>query len=130
MKSFVVWVLLLLVALSSWGIWKYQNTKAGRVNNLQITTTSPPIGQGVLPEERIRFAREFEKQFHDKGMDAAVNTQGQLEKTIIIRGNIVNGPLVFRMAKSKASIQDLREMGFKSLILTDGKATWNVYLKN
>jgi hypothetical protein len=62
--------------VSSWGFWNYQKDKTGHVNYLQISTSSPAIGQSVLPEQRIIFAKGFEKLFHDKGMDAKVTTHG------------------------------------------------------
>jgi hypothetical protein len=34
------------------------------------------------------------------------------------------------MKDSVDAIKDLREMGFKHLIMTDGKATWDIDLKN
>jgi hypothetical protein len=32
------------------------------------------FGQGVLPEQRIKLVKDFEKQFHVKGMDATITT--------------------------------------------------------
>jgi hypothetical protein len=41
MKTIIVWVLLLLVALSSWSIWKYQGTGTGKIKFVKVTTNSP-----------------------------------------------------------------------------------------
>jgi hypothetical protein len=68
--------------------------------------------------------------FHDKNMDAKVTTTGDKQTIVTISGPIVIGPIVHKMKDSVDAIQDLREMGFKHLIMTDGKATWDIDLKN
>jgi hypothetical protein len=130
MKTSLVWVLLLVVTVSSWGIWNYYRNIAGHVNHLQVTTKSPATGQNVLPEQRIIFATGFEKMFHDKGMDAKVTTNGDKQTIVTISGPIVIAPIVHKMKDNVDAIQDLREMGFKHLIMTDGKASWDIDLKN
>ena len=106
------------------------NTKDEQVTYLQITTTSPAIGQDVLPEQRIQFANDFEKQFYDKGIDAIVTTHGDQQNFITISGKIVNEKSVYRMRDNADAIKDLRENGFKHLVMTDGIATWDIDLKN
>ena len=73
---------------------------------------------------------EFEKKFKDKDMNATVTTTGDYHTTILIQGNIVNESLVHGMKDNNVVIQDLREMGFKRLIMTDGKVRWDIDLKN
>ena len=130
MKTSVAWVLLLIVAVSSWGVWKYQSNKAPHVNYLQVTISSPALGQSVLPEQRIKFATGFEKMFHDKGMDAKVTTHGDKQAIVTISGPVVVAPIVHRLKDNAGVIQDLREMGFKHLVMTDGKIRWDIDLKN
>jgi hypothetical protein len=101
-----------------------------KVNYLQITNTNSPDGKGLLPEQRRKFALEFERKLKDKGMDATATTTGDFHTTIMIQGNVVNGPLVSEMLHDNAMIQDLRGMGFKHLYMTDGSAAWDVDLKN
>ncbi len=84
----------------------------------------------MLPEQRRKFTLEFEKKFKDKGMNATVTTTGDFHTTILIQGNMVNDSLVHGMKDNNLVIQDLREMGFKRLILTDGKVSWDIDLKN
>jgi hypothetical protein len=43
---------------------------------------------------------------------------------------MVNEPLVLGMKESKEAVRDLRDMGFKHLIMTDGTTSWDVDLKN
>ena len=131
MKTSIAWVLLLVVAVSSWGLWNYLiNYKTAHVNYLQVSTKSPPIGQSVLPEQRIKFAKEFEKLFHNKDMDAKVTTHGDNQAIVTISGPVVVGPIVHGMKDNVEVIKELREMGFKHLIMTDGKASWDIDLKN
>jgi hypothetical protein len=129
MKTSVVWVLL-LVAISLWSLWNYKGTKTANVNYLQITTTKPPAGKSLLPEQRRKFALDYENKFKDKGMNATVTTTGDFHTTILIQGNVVNGPSVHGMKDNVNEIQKLRGMGFKHLIMTDGKLSWDIDLKN
>ena len=130
MKTSVVWVLLLLVAVSSWGLWNYLSNKTAHVTYLHVSTSSPPIGQSILPEHRIKFAKGFEKMFHDNDMDAKVTTNGDKQTIITISGPVVIEPIVNKMKDNVDVIKDLREMGFKHLIMTDGKISWDIDLKN
>ena len=133
MKSLVVWALLLLVAVSSWGIWKYQNTNKHKVqvmNYLQTENTNPPTGKNFLPEQRRKFALQLEKKVKDKGMNATVTTTGDFHTAIVLQGEEVNGSLVRLTVGNNDMIQDMRDMGFKTLIMTDGSAAWSVDLKN
>lgn len=106
------------------------NTKEEHVNYLQISSCSSAIGQTVLPEQRIKFAKDFEKQFHDKGIDATVTAHGDQQRILTITGKVVNEPSVHRMKDNVDAIQDLRENGFKHLVMTDGTATWDIDLNN
>ena len=93
---------------------------------LHMPTSSPAIGQSVLPEQRIKFAKDFEKQFHDKGMDATVTTDGDQQKVVTIAGKIVTETSVYRMKDNADAIQDLRAVGFKHLVMSDGDTTWDI----
>jgi uncharacterized protein YxeA len=130
MKTIVVWVLLILVSVSIGGIWKYNESLNAHNYNLQITSSSPPTGQTISIEQRLRFAQSFEKLFKDKGMDAKVTIQGEGKTNIVITGKLVNASIVYRMKDNIDAIADLREMGFKHLVITDGKTSWDVDLKN
>jgi hypothetical protein len=129
-KTSYAWILLLVVAVSSWGIWKYQIIKTAHVNYLQVSTSSPAIGQNILPEQRIKFAKEFEKLFHKKDMDAKVTTHGDNQTIVTISGPVVVGPIVHGLKDNVEVVKELREMGFKHLIMTDGKSSWDIDLKN
>ena len=130
MKTGVVWLLLTMVGLASWGIWRYWDLRTPHITNLQITTSSPPAGKNVTREQRLKFAQEYEKIFHGKGMEAKITTKGEGETSIIIAGKVVSTPTVVKMKDNVDAVSDLRDMGFKTLIMTNGKDTWIVGLRN
>jgi hypothetical protein len=106
------------------------NNKIGHIVYLHISTISPAIGDSVLFDQRINFAKDFEKQFHDKGIDAIVISNGVRQSILSISGKVVNVPSVYRMKDNVDAIKDLRENGFKHLIMTDGKVNWDIDLMN
>jgi hypothetical protein len=108
----------------------YQRNNTPHVIYLQISTSSPAKGQSVQPEQRIKFAKDFEKLFHDKRLDGTVIANGDQHKIITISGKIVNETSVYGMKDNVDAIQDMREVGFKHLIMTDGIITWDIDLKN
>ena len=126
---------ILIVAFMSlagtWWTWKHQTAQdLSQVKHLEISTTNPPAGMNVLPEQRRKFALGFEKFFKAKGMDATVTTTGDFHTKVLVRGSIVNEPLVLQIKDSAHVVNDLRDMGFKHLIMTDGKSGWDVNLRN
>jgi hypothetical protein len=130
MKTIIVWSLLLIVAIFLGGLLMNEKNNTAHVNYLQISSNSPAIGQIVLPEQRIEFAKGFERLFHGKGMEATVTTNGDQQKVVTISGKIVNETSVYRMKDNVDAIQDLRQEGFMHLIMIDGKVSWDIDLKN
>ena len=125
----IIWIATFLILAVAWSFWKFQYTNKEKisVNHLQVITTNPPAGKSLLPEQK--FTLEFEKKFKDKGMNATVTTTGDFHTTILIQGNMVNDSFVHGMKDNNVVIQDLREMGFKRLIMTDGKVSWDINLR-
>ena len=106
------------------------NTKDEHVIYLHMPTSSPAIGQSVLFDQRIKFAKDYEKQFHDHGMDAIVISKGVRQMILAISGKMVNEPSVYRMKDNVYTIRDLRAVGFKHLVMSDGDTTWDIDLEN
>jgi hypothetical protein len=123
---------LIAVFALSWGFWKHQYPQGDDipVKFLPITTSSAPAGYKVLPEQRRVFALEFGEKFKAKYPDAAVSTSKDLHTSLLIRGGMINEPFALAMKDNTGIIGDMREMGFKRLIMTDGKTAWVVDLKN
>lgn len=76
------------------------------------------------------FVVDLEKSFHKKGWPAAIDLEGEDGKTLKVYWEKLNLPFVRGLVKSQDVIGDIREMGFKHLIMTDGKLRWDVDLKN
>jgi hypothetical protein len=121
----------------AWGLWKfsYTNNKKLPVKReftkyLKVSTTTAPAGQSVLPKQRRKFAVEFGKKSQDKGMNLTVTTKGDFNTSIVIRSNAVSAALALGMKDNNETIKNLRDMGFKHMIITDGKHSWDVDLKN
>ena len=98
-----------------------------------ITTSvsGPPAGQNVTVNQRAYFAKDFGDRFRAKFGESEVWAQGMDDKTLVIKWIHVSRPYAAEFVASEEIVKDLREMGFKRLILTDGnKSNWDVDLKN
>lgn len=122
--SWQVWLLSLLAVILSSFIYHRANKPP------QISVTSGPIGQNKTLKERMIFVVGLEKSFHKRGWPASIDLDGEDGKSIKIYWEQLNLPLVKQLVKRQEVITDIREMGFKQLILTNGKGTWDVDLKN
>jgi hypothetical protein len=71
-----------------WPLELSENQKTAMVNYFQVPTGSSAIGLKVFPEQRIKFAKGFEKLLLDKAMDATVNTHQDQQKIVTISGII------------------------------------------
>lgn len=117
----------------SWGFWKHQYPyeEYVSVKFIGITTSSLPTGKkGVLPEQRRAFALEFEKKFKDKFPEVTVTTTGDFHTSLLMKSKIINEQFALQMKGRAEAIHDFREMGFKRLIMYDGKTAWVIKLKN
>jgi hypothetical protein len=76
------------------------------------------------------FVVGLEKSFHKRGWPASLDLEGVDGKTIKVYWEQIKLPFVKQLVKNQEVIADMREMGFKHLIMTDGKLVWDVDLKN
>lgn len=98
---------------------------------LQVSAPIAPAGQNVTLEQRVKFAKHLGEQFQRKYPDGSVTAEGSGGTTLKLQWTGVDRPLASSFVKNEGMITDLREMGFKRLIVTDGyRSTWNVDLKN
>ena len=121
-----------LLFAASWGYWKFQYSgkPALPVINLEIPPGNRPVVDSYLPEQRRSFALEFGNTFKDTLSGAAVTTRGAFHRSIVIRGSMVNEPLVLEIKGNAAAIHDLRKMGFTHLFMSNDTTAWDVDLKN
>ena len=126
----ILTVAFLLFAMA-WGVWRSQYTYKGKVNYLEADAgASSPTGRSVTPEQRLRYAYAFKEKFRDKGVEVMVRIDDVGFHTLTVTGNRVERPLVHQMAGNKELMQDLREKGFKHLVMSNDSVSWVVDLKN
>lgn len=97
---------------------------------IRLTDTTPR-GQGVPAEQRLRFCRNFQERFSKKFQGSKVVSGGDKDKTFRIEWSGVDRPFAAMITETDEIVNDLRELGFKRLIITDGhNSSWDVDLKN
>ena len=124
-------VAFLLFAIG-WGLWKFQYSNKDKSNVIHIQTrnTEPPTGKGLLPEQRRQFALGFVIKFSGKESEVTVTTKDAYHTTMFVQSDAISSELVDELAKNNSTLHVLRTMGFKHLVMTNGKATWDIDLKN
>lgn len=94
-------------------------------------TDATPRGQDISPDQRRRFATKLQERFSKKFERSKVDSEGNDDKTLKIEWSGVDRPFAGTITESGEIINDLRGLGFKRLIISDGqKSTWDVDLKN
>jgi len=131
-KSWVKYIPFLIIPLLAiaWGISKYQSTNQMPVNHLKIITKLSPMGQGVLPEQRRAFALKLQKNENTVYKDAVFTTIGAFHTTLSIQSDWINSKMVSSMSSSEEPFSDVRKMGFKHVMMSNGKEAWDIDLKN
>ncbi len=83
----------------------------------------------VLMQARKDFAKTYEKELLQQGMDAYVTTQGQDHSVLQIRYILMNKSFVHDLSNNAEFTDTLRRMEFKKLKLTNGyDESWTVSL--
>ena len=98
---------------------------------ITVSVSGAPIGQAVTVNQRAYFAKDFGDRFRAQFGESEVWAKGMDGKTLVIKWINVSRPFAAEFVASEEIVKDLREMGFKRLILTDGhRSNWDVDLKN
>lgn len=119
-----IW-LILLVAILVIAASLYQLTKP-----IEVQVASAPTGQTKTLKNRMIFVAVLEKSFHKKGWLASLDLEGENGNILKIYWESINRPFVMQMLKATGPVQDIREMGFKRLVMNNGKQEWDIDLKN
>ncbi|MBV5330294.1 MAG: hypothetical protein JZU65_22130 [Chlorobium sp.] len=119
-----IWVIS-LVAILVIATFRYQSTRP-----VEIKVKSVPTGQTKTLKNRMIFIVILQKSMHKKGWIASLDLEGEDGNILKIYWESINPPFVRQMLKSTELIQDIREMGFKRLVLNNGKEKWDIDLKN
>ncbi|MBI5484485.1 MAG: hypothetical protein HY888_08490 [Deltaproteobacteria bacterium] len=78
---------------------------------------------------RKLFAKSYERQLLDKGLDAYASAVGKNCTSLKVKWILVNRPLVHQLCNNATFIQSLRDMGFKKLLMVDGyQYSWTIDL--
>lgn len=104
---------------------RYQSTRP-----IEVQVTSAPTGQDKTLKNRMIFLFTLERSFHKKGWLASLDLEGENGNVLKIYWESINLPFVKQMLKTTDLIQDIREMGFKRLVMNNGKQEWDLDLKN
>lgn len=97
---------------------------------IRLSDTTPR-GQKVSSEQRQRFRLNFQEKFSKKFHESKVDIEGDGGKTFRIEWSGVDRPFAATISETDEIINDLRDMGFKRLIICDGhKSLWDMDLKN
>lgn len=107
-------------------------SKAAKLPPTEIRLSdTTPRGQEVSAERRQRFGLNFQEKFAKKFQGSKVNLEGDGNKTLRIEWSGVDRSFAATITEAEEIIRDLRDMGFKRLVISDGhKSTWDVDLKN
>jgi hypothetical protein len=101
------------------------------VEHFQVPGKGKPVGLKVPAVQRINFAKSFEKRLIARGDKAHVVTKGDSDKILVIKWPELSRPFVQGITNNARMVKDLRELGFKRIMLTDGKkSAWDIDLKN
>ncbi|HMN14882.1 hypothetical protein [Geobacter anodireducens] len=101
-----------------------------RVKKAKADKDAARIAKQVGIVNRKKFAKEYERQLLDKGMDAYVSTQGKDSSTLKIKWVLVGRPLVHKMINDEHVVGNLQSLGFTKLVMSDGyDSSWTIDLK-
>jgi hypothetical protein len=130
--SWVKYIPFLIIPLFAitWGICTYQSPIKIPVNHIQIKTNLPPMGQELLPEQRRAFALKLHKNENTVYNDAVLTTAGAFHTILSIQSNRINSKMVSSMSNTEEPFSDVRKMGFKHVMMSNGKEAWDIDLKN
>ena len=83
----------------------------------------------ALIQTRKAFAKIYEKNLLQRGMDAYVTTHGQDHTVLQVKFILISRPLVHQLSNDINFIKSIRAMGFNKLKMTDGyNENWTITL--
>jgi hypothetical protein len=119
-----IWLILSVAVVSSAYLFSKGDTTP------EIPATSGPVGLDKTPKQRMLFARSLDNSFRKKGWHAFIDVDGEDGKTLKIYWPELNLSMVKEIVHHQKIISDIREMGFKQLVLRNNSKAWNIDLKN
>ena len=75
-------------------------------------------------EGRRKFATDTRKQMMRRGLSMDISTSGEDETVLNYKYFKMDRPTVLNLAESGKIFNKARDLGFRSVIFTDGRLTW------
>jgi hypothetical protein len=82
-----------------------------------VAAATPP---STDPNARPRYAQDLEASLLARGMDARVRASGKSKDRLVITWAGMSRPVVYNMMNSPGMLQQVPDLGFKTVVLTDG----------
>lgn len=73
---------------------------------------------------RTKFAADTRKQMMRRGLAMDINTSGERETVLNYKYFKMDRPTVLNLAESGKIFNKARDLGFRSIVFTDGRLTW------
>lgn len=121
------WQLVVFAVISVAGSFYFRHLSE---RSLEVAVTTGRIGQNKTLKERMIFLVTLEKAFHRKGWLASLDLAGEDGKTLTVYWEQLDRPMARQIVRSTEIIPELRDMGFKRLVLRGKRQEWDVDLKN
>lgn len=78
---------------------------------------------------RFNYTKILEQNMLEKNFDVYASVEGKKFETLKIKYILMSRPTVYQLSKDSTFINNLKEMGFKKVIFTDGyNDTWTLTL--
>jgi hypothetical protein len=100
------------------------------LNKIRIEKEAAKLAKQLIINQRKQFAKNYERQLLDKGMDVYATTHGRENTTLKIKWILVSRPVVHKLINDGDMVENLRNRGFTKLVMTDGyNGDWNIDLR-
>lgn len=75
----------------------------------------------AMQDRRVLYAQSLEQKFLSQGIDLTVKATGKRKDTLRISWEMSTRPFVFNLLRSSALCQEAPNMGFNTVLFTDGE---------
>ena len=100
------------------------------VNHIKLKIETSPTGQKATPEQRRTFVLNLKNSVKTEFRDTTLTTTGDYHTTFLIEANAINSKTANSMIANAIPLFDLRGLGFKHVVISNGKESWDFDLKN
>lgn len=101
-------------------LWKEVERRGKEIQKIASLTTKK-----LMIQQRKEFAKQYELSLLDQGMDTRISTLGKDHSTLKIEWVLMSRPLVYKMINDSSVMSNLKKLGFKKIVFSDGyNHTW------